>query len=436
VPDIYRSQIPTKATAAVRGRRRVLFAVIAVGVGLGVALAMIEVLFRFDPHLIPENYRQTLVGGGTELVTPGLLERTPIDAVPLPYGFNHERRMTGSTPRDLELIGMVSVADNPDRGQYPELNYRVDRFGFFNPTEMSKADLVLVGDSFVVAAGMLDPPGLQAQLAATTGLEVFNLAVPAIGPKREQWLLEEIGLALDPKTVIWFFFGGNDLDDAARLERHRRSGIQNHAELYKEKTPGLLSMAFLGASVDSVFRTDPPSRYLPGLVWTGHDTDKPIWFLPDHLRRLVRPCAQLRESVGWQATRAVLTDVAEKLRTRGIGFVVVYVPSKPQVFLPFVTGQDDLIHRMASYHRPLPMEPNAFVRLALKHRAVLENLLNAYCRRQEITFISLTPRLVELAGSGTLGYLAADTHWNEHGQAAALPVLKAHLGGEPKNDGQ
>lgn len=397
---------------------------IAVCLGLGCAVVVVEIIFRAFPRLIPAGYRQTLPVIGTELMTPGLLGRTPVEGVPLPYGFDHQREMTGRVPSDLESLGMVAPHDNPDAERYPPLSYRTDRFGFLNPREMNRADLLLLGDSFVVATGMFNPPGLQRKLAAATGLEVFNLAVPAIGTIRESWLLEQIGLGLKPAMVIWLFFGGNDLDDVARVEDHRRRGVESYADLYPGRTmPRSLALGFFGHSIHAVLGDESPADTLSGLRFTNGGREESVWFYPAHLRRLARSRKHLVEHSGWSATTEALRGVSSVLKQRQVRLLVVYVPSKAQVLIPHVEHDAALIHRMATFDRPVKAEPDTFLRSILARRGELEALLGEFCDDYKIPFQSLTPCLDRLADDGALGYLSADTHWNDAGQEAALPIL-------------
>lgn len=421
-------------------RRRAVLIAIAVCLGFGCAVAVVEIAFRVFPRLIPPGYRQTMPVVGTELITPGLLGHTAIDEVPLPYGFDHQREMTGRVPSDLESLGMVSPTDNPDTERYPPLSYRTDRFGFLNPREMSRADLLLLGDSFVVATGIFKPPGLQRRLADATGLEIFNLAVPAIGAVRESRLLQQVGLGLEPSMVIWFLFGGNDLDDAAGVEDHRRKGLESYADLYQGRTmPRSLALGFFGHSIGSVLGGETPANTLPGLRFTKGGEQEKVWFYPAHLRRLARSKKHLVDHSGWSATTEALKGVSEVLKQRQIRLLVVFVPSKAQALLPHVDQDTALIHRMATHDRSIAAEPDAFLRSILTRRGDLEVLLGKFCDDHEIPFRSLTPCLDRLAGDGVLGYLSADTHWNDAGQEAALPVLMpwiqsggASLGQDPQ----
>lgn len=395
------------------------------------SLISVEIVLRGFPTLLPPWYRASFPAGGIEFFQPGILARTPIEGVPLPYRFGPPGEVIGPAPRDLETRGLVSPEENLDSRRYPRIRYRIDSKGFPNPAEMHRADVVLVGDSFTVATGLLEPPGLQTRLAETTGLEVFNLAVPSIGPQREAWLLETIGLGLEPRAVVWMFFGGNDLEEAERLDLQLEKGIKTYADLFPDfRWPRSFLIDFL-----TKLSAQEPSSHdatLPGFVFAGEER---LWLSPNYLQALARNRAELASHRGWGATKKVLRRVARRSQSLEIRLLVVYVPTKEQVYLPHLAPDSELTARLLRFggRQPPPDPPDVFWKNALAHRGVLERLLEEFCAARRIDFLSLTPELETLAAAGKLGYFAADSHWNEIGQATAVAPLAGWLAGETES---
>ena len=374
--------------------------------------------------MLPGWYRAGFPAGGLELFYPGLLARTPIDAVPLPFRPDRVSELAGRVPRDLEWKGIVDPADNPDPAFYSGIRFRLDRHGFTNADEMARADLLLVGDSFAGAAGVLTPAGLQVGLQKRLGRSVFNLGIPSIGPAQEEWLLTQVGLPLEPQGVFWLFFGGNDLADTESLEALKKKGVDSYDELFAEFT---WPRSFLFDLAKKSLIRPPAAKekaHLPGFVFRTHEGKTwPLWFHPSYLRGLTRDPASVRESPGWTATRRIFMRVSRKLTKRRIRLLVVYVPSKAQVYLPYVAKDAELAFELANRGRRVQGPPEAFWQRAMSNKDNLEELLGRFCRRRGLEFLSLTPVLRELAQNGQLGYLSADTHWNEHGQRAAIEPL-------------
>ncbi len=392
-------------------------------------LLILEGFARALPDVLPGWYRASLPVAGIELFQPGVLASTPIHGVPIPYRFSRRSEFRGGPPQDLQDIGLVAAADNPDPERYPEIRFRFDRWGLANPADRELADVVLAGDSYTRAMGALAPLGLQARLERRTDLVTFNLGIPAIGPQRTAWLLDELGLARRPRAVIWFFFGGNDLADAAAVDRHRAAGVRTHADLFE--TPDLPRSVLLDLLAKTASRPEaprPPAAPLPGFSLPAAGGERRIWFYPEYLRQLARSRQQLAADPGWAIATRVLARVAADLERRSIRLLVVYLPSKPQVYLPAVRPDPALAYRVAGFGAAPPKGSAAdFWHLALARRGELESLLEDFCNPRGIAFLSLTGPLSDLAHRGELGYFAADTHWNEVGQAAAVEPLAGWL---------
>ena len=413
-------------------RSRSRFRLLTAALVAAVCLLILEGFLRVVPGVLPAWYRSTFPLAGIELFERGILAATPIDGVPIPYRLGPLGDYRGGPPADLQAMGVVDAADNPDRERYPEIHIHIDRWGLVNPRDVEAADVLLVGDSYARAAGALSPPGLQSFLERRTDLTFFNLGVPAIGPQREAWLLEHVGLTRDPRAVIWFFFGGNDLADAAAVAEHEQNGVRTYADLFPDfirPRSLLLDLIRKSAGRD---REPPPSARstvpLPAFSLAAGG-DRRLWFHPRYLRQLARSRDQLRADPGWLIAARVLNDVAAELARRRIRLLVVYVPSKPQVYLPWVRQDMDLVWRVARFGGATAPGESAehFWRLAIDHRSQLEALLREHCAARDVDFFSLTEPLVGLARRGELGYLAADSHWNEIGQGVAVEPLARWL---------
>ena len=100
-----------------------------------------------------------------------------------------------------------------------------DRNGFRNTCDLSTAEVVVLGDSFVEGGFVAADDLMTAILARLLGCTVANLGQSAYGPQQELAVLKHFGALLHPKLYIWTFYGGNDLDDVERYERLRQDSI-------------------------------------------------------------------------------------------------------------------------------------------------------------------------------------------------------------------
>ncbi len=411
----------------------------ALGLGTALCLAGLEVTLRAFPRLLPLSYRFTLPLHGIELVHPGILERTPVDAVPLPYYQLAGSAYEGSPPQDLQALGLVGADRNPDRERFGTIALRNDAHGLPNESVLEAADVVLVGDSFAVSAAVLSPAGLQRRLAQATGLSVYNLGVPAIGPQRELFVLREIGLAMRPRAVIWLFFGGNDVQEAGRVASHLENDVETYADLFSGYVrPRSLVFDLLrwGLREWSPGAGSPGARHpqqgepVPPFTFHSREGPVPLWFAPEYLRNLIRTEAEWMADPGWQEVERVLGEIA-KLRGLGAATLLVYVPSKPEVYLRHVDKDEALFHRMASWDLPAPLEgpPEELWRSAIAQGGNLDHVLATAAAAQGIDYLSLTPVLDAAAAKGILAFLQADTHWAPDGQQVAAEPLVAWLEG-------
>ena len=409
--------------------RRVYFRLLAAVLVSATCLVTLEGFVRAFPAMLPAWYRSTFPLAGIELFHRGILAETPIQGVPIPYRFGGQGDYRGGPPFGLQAMGLVAAEDNPDFERYPDVHVHYDRWGLTNPKDLESANVLLVGDSFTRAMGALSPPGLQSILQQNTGLTFFNLGIPAIGPRREAWLLENLGLARDPQAVIWFFFGGNDLADAVAVAHHENRGVKTYADLFPDFTwPRSRLIDLVKKAAVRSKKRKKTTTPMPGFSFAAHDGDRLLWFHPNYLRELTRSRDQLETDPGWRITTQVLTRVATDLARQSIGLLVVYVPSKPHVYLAETREDKTLALRMASFRSQAAADSAAdFWRLMTENRGHLDTLLGEFCDAQGIAFVSLTEPLTNLARQGKLGYFAADTHWNEVGQSVAVEPLTQWL---------
>jgi len=403
---------------------------------LVITLAIIEIVIRLNPGLTPNWYKTIYPPNAIEVFYPGTLAKTPIYGVPVPYNLGPKKVSQKDTvPSDLVKKGLLDVSQNPDLSKYSEIVYRIDKNGFMNPHDYAEPDIVFIGDSFSVAASTIQPKGLLLQLEEITGQNILSIAVPAIGPQREEWLLNNIALPLKPKAIIWFFFAGNDLYEAKRLDNYKKSAIQNYNQIFDiPAVPRIITLdlisKYFDKDVSSIkMKKNKQKNYLPGLQLSKGDKKELLWFLPKYLKRLSKDKTFLYNHKGWKITKEVLLRVSETLNNDDIKFLVVYVPSKPEVYLPYI--DKDIILLQDYYTYPRKIRHNERLKLSadskwqelLKNRNNLEELMKEFCDLEQIPFITVRPQLEELAMKGELGFLSADTHWNEIGQeSAAKPI--------------
>jgi hypothetical protein len=397
---------------------------------VGVPLLLAEAVLQLAPGLLPGWYRRRFPPNGIEFFHPGLLDRTPITGVPLPYGV---APYDGPPPHDLVDAGVATLADAVvDRRAVPRLVLPADADGLPNTVRPAHPDLALVGDSFTVFAAQLEPPGLQRRLEERLGAAVLNVAISGIGPDQELDLLERVALPARPRLVVWMFFGGNDLIDSLWTTLHRAQGIATLGELFADRRapswrlPGLLLALAGGGGRPAASAREP----LPGLRLPG-EPEQHLWFYPDTLRVLAQPPATIADNPGWQNIRDVLRRSRTACERAGARLLVVFLPSKEQIWLPRVVADAPLLQRFVAasnlYAVPVPADPQALLADLLAHRGALEALLAAFCGEAGLGYWSATPVVEAFVETGQIGYYACDSHWRSELQLAVAEALAGHI---------
>lgn len=394
---------------------------------LFLALAACELALRRFPALLPRWYLARFPMNGVEFFQRGILERTPVEGVPLPLLV---RAHHGPPPADLKELGIAPADEDSDARAFPEVEIPSDSLGFPNPSERERADLVLIGDSFAVAMGAVRPRGLQALLADKTGLSIFNAGIAGVGPVQERWLVENAALARKPRAVLWFFFSGNDVTASWEPLLHRREGRATWAQAHGERRSPFLLLPDL--VLESLRRSTGArsSAPLPGFeLELPGGRAQPLWFHPDHLRQLGWSRSEWESNPVWKAVQDELRAAREACASGGARLLLVYLPSKEETHLARVEPDPELALRTAgALGSPAPAEsPAAFLEHLLANRHALEELVRQFCQAEAIPFLSATGALEELAERGELGYLVTDTHWTSVGQEALLEPLLEFL---------
>jgi len=98
--------------------------------------------------------------------------------------------------------------------------YLSDNFGFNNKNTIwnNDIDIALIGDSFTQGSCVDNDNNIANQLAKYNKKNILNLGFSGSGPLVELAILREYAAIFKPKTVLWFYYEGNDQKDDYYLE--------------------------------------------------------------------------------------------------------------------------------------------------------------------------------------------------------------------------
>jgi hypothetical protein len=306
-------------------------------------------------------------------------------------------RITGRMPGDLTAFGVEPV-------RLYEVDYQYDSNGFRNHAEYDSAAVVLSGDSFVEALLTPVERSVSVRLEERLRRPVYNLGQSNWGPSHQVPALRRFGLPLEPQTVVWFFFEGNDLKDVGVYagtignleERSRRYDRFTRRSFVRNV---LWLVALMTNRDDRMERrrscelTRPPSEG-PGRLYFLYAGE---------------PLTAHDDSLLQAAQREILVARAET-EAAGAVFVLAFVPTKFRVYADLCewTEQSDLA---------------GWVRNDLPAR------MAAFAERQDMLFLDLTEPLRAASEAGALTYFEDDTHWTPAGHDVVADAVARLLSG-------
>jgi hypothetical protein len=401
--------------------RRLLRPLAVSGAATLATLVAVELVFQFKPEWLPVAYRRSLPLKGQELIAPEIARGTPAHGVALPTAmWDYD----GPAPADLIEMGLAPPSARD--AEPARVLLTLDRWGLPNAEVPENADVVLLGDSFVYSMGMQDPPGLAQRLTAATGLRAYCAGVTGIGPYQELYLLERIALPLQPERVVWFVFGGNDLQGAGATLAHREAGRESLMDRLWPAGPPRLRLRDLARWMLQSTGGRPPGPGHPGVAVSGGSSEHLAWFHPEYTSALAVQPEFLDEWPAYLGLLECLENGADLCRAAGTDLWVVFLPSKAECYLPLLDAEQEaaLVEQCFFGREAPPREswPDLVAQMR-SHLGALGGRLGAECAARGIRFFDATEALREEMAAGRPPYFAADTHLGLQGQARLLKEL-------------
>jgi hypothetical protein len=283
------------------------------------------------------------------------------------------------------------------------ITFAYDRWGYRNTTEMERASIVLIGDSYVEGWYVSDEQTVASRLAYRLGQPVANLGVAGYGAMQELRVLKGQALARKPKVIAWFFFEGNDLYDDDAFEwflagnplplepdwQHR--SFTNNAFhwirrwthfIVPNRAPFWALLPGQSGSAKQIY-----FAYYGDVPWTGYEERR------------------------WEKAKEAFREGIEAARSSGAEVILVYVPIKFRVYREFIRIPP---------HSPLR---NWGVWTSLPQK------FTEFCRSVSVPCVDLTARLQQAVREGVDVYALTDTHWSSDGHAVVAAELERVLHG-------
>ena len=399
-----------------RSEKRILKTVLGnfalVMLGVGIALGLTELLLRTYPHWVP----------GVVRVDP------PVRRVEASIDESYDVRLSNGDLFYYMAGTIVPLA--PDEDQIvAQVHLTTDENGFRNPLpEKPTYGMVALGDSFTVATNAAYP--WPQKLAEYSGIDVLNLGVEGAGPQRELEVLRQYGLKKRPQWVILAFFEGNDLYDAGGYEtanpfiltRVVSYLLGQSREAWQERRSGSAHAAIA-----------PSYRY--PITLSIKDTNLEMAFFSSYIAWLSVSRKAIESSENYRLVSEKILEVQEISEAMDARFLLVYVPTKLHVYLPYLNDTETL----ARVFIDVPMievgeggylqftNQTVTPELTSQNMDEQADLLAEFAAGHNIVYLDLTSTFQEEAGKGAELFYPFDTHWNQHGHDLAAQTIAKYI---------
>ena len=392
--------------------KKLLGNAVLASLGLVIALVLAEMLMRAFPNLIPAEVR----------VNP------PARRVKAFVDETYDLRQSDG---DLFHYMRGTIAPlSPEQDQViAHVHMITDANGFRNaPPEKATYNIVALGDSFTRASGVASP--WPQKLAEYSGMQVLNLGDVGFGPQDELKVLQQYGLVKQPQWVVLAYFEGNDLYDAASYEqanpfillRFGRYMLNRGVEAWQERR-----------SVEAHAEVAPNYRY--PIPLTINNKEFEMAFFSYYIAWLSADREAIEASQNYRLVTETILQVQESSEAAGARFLLVYIPSKEHVYLPYLHNTDILANVFADVPT-VELDEAGFLEftsekstpeLTRQHMDYQADLLADFAAKHQILFLDLTAAYQEEARTGTELYYRFDTHSNQNAHDLAAKAIYEYM---------
>jgi SGNH hydrolase-like domain, acetyltransferase AlgX len=317
-------------------------------------------------------------------------------------GFRHApgARWSGRPRSDVEIaLGLPASTSTP-------ITITYDRGGYRNAAPLARADVILLGDSYVEGRYVSDDQLVSSFLQARLRRPVANLGVAGYGTAQELIVLKRDGFPLEPRIAIWFFFEGNDLYNDQEFENALLAPWEVRANAWTGQSGWWRRSLVRSAhgQLRLLAHAIVP-RHWPhfGMLAVGHPRGQRVLFGPE----AAVPWTDF-ERGRWERARDTLVEAARLTRERGIHLLLVYVPIKFRVYRDFVQLPP---HSEAREWTLWPL-PDLFTQL---------------CGAERLACVDLTGALRDAVREGGTPYPSVDSHWSPEGHQLIASILEKEL---------
>jgi hypothetical protein len=364
---------------------------------LGIASVIFTLSLIEFPALVQVLDYRTMIGAEHAWWAPNITDRELLH-VHRPHAHQKGSALGGDAAAAYQI-------PRSDMTPY-QWDVKYDHNGFRNELDLKQADIIVIGDSIVEGLTVSNSQLMTSLLSNLQGKLVANLGQSAYGPQQELVVLKRFGLPLQPRTVVWMFFEGNDLSDVIGYWdalRHppsfwRSFFARSFTRNVLKEVRGLSAppAKLTGVKHSAVLHTSTGDKLTVYFGYSSNSLSK------DDLSAL-------------DETVRTLTIAHLLCAAQGARLMVVFVPDKFRVFRRFCQFPE------ASECRNWGIND-------LPER--LQKAVGSIS--SEVGFLDLTPNLVNGVKTEGLPYYPDDEHWSPQGHKIAAEAINSYLLSTPK----
>jgi hypothetical protein len=291
------------------------------------------------------------------------------------------------------------------RARDETLTFTYDAYGYRNPRTVPRADVVLIGDSYIEGANVDDGEVVARRLEAKLGAPVENMGVAGYGTLQNLIALDKDSPKLDPKVAVFFFFEGNDLYDDFKIEAMWNIWQPDYAASpqgmarfheYSQRSFVKNMLHYLMRWADPIAPNKAPFW---GAIKSGPRRGERVLFA-DYAAIAWSDWVNAR----WQSALGAMRKAAAIAQGRGVTPVFVFLPIKERVYWPYV----ELAPKAG-------MESWSFW--------PIRDDFAKFCRDLNVPCLDLTEPFQADVAAGGMPYLPTDTHWSPEGHEKVAALL-------------
>jgi hypothetical protein len=305
-------------------------------------------------------------------------------------------------------IGHLHIPDADVLASSPRPDFGsalMDVWGFRNPWPWpERPGIVAVGDSLTYSQTVTDEQAWTTLVArAMPATPIINLGLIGGAPQQYLRIYERFAIDCNPRVLLVGLFLGNDLFGADEFDQWWREGGHGGFPEFREPDAhagirGWMARRWRSSSLGALAR-EVRSSYQSGRLLAGHTLTLQdggrVQLVPRFLTHMARPR-------GFTLTLQTIEGIHDLATEHGTRAVILFFPSKEEVYLPLVEGQ--------ARDLAAPFLPELEAR--------------------GIAYLDLGPLFRQRAAAGQTLFWEVDGHPNPRGYAliaeAVIGFLKSH----------